>query len=45
MKTLPPIDNEIRQAPRPKIDVALRPRPELPDEAIEANSRVIPPGL
>lgn len=41
MKDLPPIDDEIRQAPRPRIDVTLKPRPELPDEAIEASSRAI----
>ena len=41
MKDLPPIDDEIRQAPKPRLDVALKPRPELPDEVIEASSRAI----
>jgi hypothetical protein len=34
----PPIGNEIR---RQRIDVALRPRAELPDEEVEARSRAI----
>jgi hypothetical protein len=38
---LPPISDEIRQAPKPRIDVTLKPRAELPDEAIEARSHAI----
>ena len=41
MTDLPPINDEIRQAAKPRLDVSLKPRPELPDEAIEANSRAI----
>src|SRR3954451_19310532 len=37
----PPIKDELRQAAKPRLDVSLKPRPELPDEAIEANSRSI----
>lgn len=40
MSKFPPIGEEIRQATK-KIDVALKPREEIPDEAIEAQSRKI----
>jgi hypothetical protein len=40
MTKLPSINDEIRQASR-RIDVSLKPREELPDEAIEARSRAI----
>lgn len=41
MSNFPPIKDELRQAARPRLDVSLKPRPELPDEAIAANSRTI----
>lgn len=41
MTDLPPINDEIRQAAKPRLDVSLKLRPELPDETIEANSRSI----
>jgi hypothetical protein len=41
MTNFPPIKDELRQAAKPRLDVSLKPRPELPDEAIEANSRSI----
>jgi hypothetical protein len=41
MTDFPPIKDELRQASKPRLDVNLKPRPELPDEAIEANSRSI----
>jgi hypothetical protein len=41
MTEYPPIKDELRQAAKPRLDVSLKPRPELPDEAIEANSRSI----
>jgi len=40
MNKFPPISDEIRQAGK-KVELNLKPRPELPDEAIEANSRSI----
>lgn len=40
MSKLPPITDEIRQAGK-KLDLNLKPRPELDDAAIEANSRSI----
>ena len=40
MTKLPPITDEIRQASK-KINVGLKPREELPDEAIEAQARSI----
>lgn len=41
MSNLPPIKNELREASKQRLDVSLKPRPEIPDDAIEANSRVI----
>ena len=41
MSDFPPIKDELRQAAKTRLDVSLKPRPELPDEAIAANSRVI----
>jgi|SRR4051794_17451692 hypothetical protein len=41
MSDFPPIKDELRQAAKTRLDVNLKPRPELPDEAIAANSRVI----
>src|SRR3954466_10426955 len=41
MTIFPPIKDELRQAAKPRLDVSLKPRPELPDEAIAANSRTI----
>jgi hypothetical protein len=41
MTDLPPIKDELRQAAKTRLDVNLKPRPELPDEAIAANSRAI----
>ena len=41
MSNFPPIKDELRQAAKSRLDVSLKPRPELPDEAIAANSRVI----
>lgn len=41
MTDFPPIKDELRQAAKPRLDVSLKPRPELPDEAIAANSRTI----
>src|SRR4051794_34480646 len=41
MTNFPPIKDELRQAAKPRLDVSLKPRPELPDEAIAANSRTI----
>ena len=41
MTDLPPIKDELRQAAKTRLDVSLKPRPELPDEAIAANSRTI----
>lgn len=40
MTKLPPITDEIRQASK-KIDLGLKPREELPDEAVEAQARSI----
>lgn len=40
MTKLPPITDEIRQVSK-KIDLGLKPREELPDEAIEAQARSI----
>jgi len=40
MSKLPPISDELRPA-RPKLDVALEPKADLPDDAIEARSRAI----
>ncbi|WP_120010652.1 hypothetical protein [Teichococcus vastitatis] len=40
MTKFPPITDEIRQAGK-KVELNLKPRPELPDESIEANSRSI----
>ena len=36
-----PLAEEIRQAGRPKLNIALPPRPEVPDTAVEARSREI----
>jgi hypothetical protein len=41
MTDYPPLKNELRQAGKTRLDVSLKPRPELPDEAIAANSRAI----
>lgn len=41
MSNFPPIKDELRQAAKTRLDINLKPRPELPDEAIAANSRVI----
>ena len=41
MTDFPPIKDELRQDRKPRLDVSLKPRPELPDEAIAANSRTI----
>src|SRR3954466_8416560 len=41
MTEYPPIKDELRQDRKPRLDVSLKPRPELPDEAIAANSRAI----
>ena len=41
MTDFPPIKDELRQAAKPRLDVSLKPRPELPDETIAANSRTI----
>jgi len=39
---LPPIDDELAPAPRPRLDLkGLKPREPVPDDAVEANSRVI----
>lgn len=39
---LPSIDNELVPSPRQRVDLkGLKPRKPLPDEAIEANSRMI----
>ncbi|MFC3127462.1 hypothetical protein ACFOD4_20550 [Pseudoroseomonas globiformis] len=40
MTKFPSITDEIRQAGK-KVELNLKPRPELPDEAIDANSRSI----
>lgn len=40
MSKFPSINDEIRQASK-RIDVSLKPRAELPDEAVEARSRQI----
>jgi hypothetical protein len=34
-----PLADEIRQARKPRLDLALPPRPDMPDEAVEARSR------
>jgi hypothetical protein len=36
-----PLADEIRQAGRPKLNIALPPRPEIPDTAVEVRSREI----
>lgn len=36
-----PLAEEIRQAGRPKLNLTMPPRPDLPDEAIESRSRKI----
>src|SRR5271165_963131 len=36
-----PLAEEIRQAARPKLNLRMLPRPDLPDEAIETRSRKI----
>ena len=41
MKDLPPIADEIRQASKHRVNVNLKPRAELTDEAIEAGSRAL----
>ena len=38
---LPPISDEIRQAPKPRMSVDLKPREELPDDEITARSHAI----
>jgi hypothetical protein len=41
MSNFPPLKNELREASKPRLDLALKPKPELSDEAVEANSRSI----
>jgi hypothetical protein len=45
MTNFPPIKDELRQAAKPRLDVSLKPRPELPDEAISATPFRVLPGL
>lgn len=37
----PPINDELRPTAKPRVNVSLKPRGDLPDEAIEAHSRTI----
>jgi hypothetical protein len=41
MSNFPPLKDELRQASKPRLDLALKPKPELSDAAVEANSRSI----
>ena len=41
MSDFPSLKNELRQASKPRLDLALKPKPELSDEAVDANSRSI----
>jgi hypothetical protein len=41
MKELPPIEDDIRQAAKQRLDLSLKPRGEVPDEAIEAHAKEI----
>lgn len=41
MTDFPPLKDELRQVVKPRLDLNLKPKPELPDQVVEANSRAI----
>ena len=41
MTDFPPLKDELRQVAKPRLDLNLKPKPEIPDQVVEANSRAI----